>query len=278
MKKIISSYVENLDNELMIELFITDRCNFKCYYCTSKFDNENHGNININDAIKFIDCISKSRYDSTVSIVGGEPTLHKDLNQILLCCYKNVKKVELYTNGSTDLRKVRCDLCKTIISIHPYIFFRFKKQILNNLNYLKSNKYQYQIKLMVENLDLTEIINEISKISEFYPYFIVDESHRKFIIPENSEFIDRKFICFGNGMISIKTYIKKYQLTKKPMYCLNNALAIYQTGNVYNYCNSYRSNLNKDKYAIKKYEIALKKCYLCRLKGCAELEIPRFIV
>lgn len=94
----------------MCYLQITTKCNFKCahccYSCTMR---GKHGDYHtILDAISF----ARSRDDSTISIGGGEPTLHPDFFKILKHCVEDFCYVWLATNGSQT--KAMRRLCNII--------------------------------------------------------------------------------------------------------------------------------------------------------------------
>lgn len=79
-------------------LQITTKCNMKCshccYSCTMK---GKHGNLaTIRKAIYFAASID----DETISIGGGEPTIHPDFFEILKLCLQEFNYVWLATNGS----------------------------------------------------------------------------------------------------------------------------------------------------------------------------------
>ena len=79
-------------------LQITTKCNMKCSHCCySCGKNGKHGDINtIIDAISF----ARNFNDETITIGGGEPTLHPEFFKILDFCLRDFDYVWMATNGS----------------------------------------------------------------------------------------------------------------------------------------------------------------------------------
>ena len=258
---------------LVVDLYITNVCNFGCEYCDAKYEYNSSKPITFENAKYLIDCISKAN-DVNFSILGGEPTLHKDLNKILEYSYDKVKELELYTNGSTDLKKVRCDLTKTTISIHPKFYHKFKNRIIDNILFLKENNFNFVVKIMMENKNKF-IFNELKNIVECFPYYIFNPDNNNFLIPYEIE--DKPMIHFGESMISTIDYIKKYHMSK--YLCKMNSIVILSNGETSIYCgnDTYLGNLFENPNIIKDFKIKLKPCEQYNTKGCTELEIVKFL-
>jgi molybdenum cofactor biosynthesis enzyme MoaA len=91
MKKIKKLYCEELyyklnskliSNNINIEIFCTDCCNYNCYYCV----NLNDGYVRQNKFLDFdkiynliIWLYSKYKKHICITLIGGEPTLHPNL-------------------------------------------------------------------------------------------------------------------------------------------------------------------------------------------------------
>ena len=84
-------------------VIITQGCNFKCHYCYNSpsariFDPEEVSDSKIDEILLYLE-ENKDKYEAVV-VTGGEPTLHKNLPDVL----KKIKEmgliVRLETNGS----------------------------------------------------------------------------------------------------------------------------------------------------------------------------------
>ncbi|MCK9441975.1 MAG: radical SAM protein [Methanothrix sp.] len=94
------------------EMIITEYCNFRCPYCRGLKDtiygNRNIKELSLTEIKERIDlwCVNKPL--ENIRFSGGEPTLHKDIIEIVKYAkYKGVKRIAISTNGSnkTELYK-----------------------------------------------------------------------------------------------------------------------------------------------------------------------------
>ena len=90
----------------LIEIDITYQCNLKCNNCNrSSAQAPDKKHIALGDIIQFVeDSLSQRRYWRKIRVLGGEPTLHPQLNEILAELYrlKQVQPdlaIQLVTNG-----------------------------------------------------------------------------------------------------------------------------------------------------------------------------------
>ncbi len=79
----------------------TGGCNFRCPYChnASLVTGEDSGSIDISEFTAFLD--KRKKVLDGVVITGGEPTLHKDLPQLLEKIRERGYLIKLDTNGSS---------------------------------------------------------------------------------------------------------------------------------------------------------------------------------
>jgi molybdenum cofactor biosynthesis enzyme MoaA len=81
------------------ELLLTNKCNFNCPYCRKS----NKGEITLDYAKSVIDLWAKDGLKN-VRFSGGEPTLWKDLNELVIYTKsKGINRIALSTNGSANL-------------------------------------------------------------------------------------------------------------------------------------------------------------------------------
>ena len=85
----------------MPNIMLTYRCNLKCPYCfANEFVNKDNTNItleNFKEAVNFITKEGPAR----IGLIGGEPTLHPEFDEILNILINNrfVSECTIYTNG-----------------------------------------------------------------------------------------------------------------------------------------------------------------------------------
>jgi Radical SAM superfamily/4Fe-4S single cluster domain len=103
-----------MDNKMQIE--ITNKCNFSCYDCGA-FCNQAPSNdfISIDQIKKFIKQSKKNKIKwEHVILMGGEPTLHSNFNEIVELIYESgyCKKLSINTNGYSILTRDKLNKIK----------------------------------------------------------------------------------------------------------------------------------------------------------------------
>lgn len=85
-----------------IRLSVTDRCNFRCFYCYSRdfIPLKKEETLSYEDFLFFVDTISSSGID-TIKITGGEPLFKRDIEVFIkrLNEIKILKDISITTNG-----------------------------------------------------------------------------------------------------------------------------------------------------------------------------------
>lgn len=86
----------------VINLHITNKCNYSCKYCFGKFDG---GEMSLSQAKQTIDSICQyfschKISNGRVNLAGGEPLLFPHLDTLIDYCYRKGIKVSIVTNGS----------------------------------------------------------------------------------------------------------------------------------------------------------------------------------
>lgn len=84
----------------MSSIILTDRCNLHCPYCfAGGFVNKEKNDITIKNFLKAVSFITRT--ESSVSLIGGEPTIHPGFQTImdLLIANPKISSINLFTNG-----------------------------------------------------------------------------------------------------------------------------------------------------------------------------------
>lgn len=101
---------------IMIDLALTSRCTQKCEFCYVA--NREEGELKLEDIIHFLEVTKPLSID----LAGGEPTLWKDLDKLLIWCYENNIKTGLITNGARLKDFKNLDLLDWLrISVNNYV-------------------------------------------------------------------------------------------------------------------------------------------------------------
>jgi organic radical activating enzyme len=150
---------------------ITDHCNLKCPHCYQKPNNRKQ-DVLLEDIIKEISKYPNDHYP--ITLAGAEPTLRKDLFQLIIEIKKLGRNVNLLTNGLKlidlvfveNLINAGCDFI-TIGLNHPdYQGIKIhQKQLIAIENCKKLNLRIKNINYTLENLDQVPFI--LSEIQNF---------------------------------------------------------------------------------------------------------------
>ena len=283
MKKIVidDSFLTKVKG-LKVDLYINSSCNFSCPYCATKSEFGKFKMMDMQSIKYFIDCVSAAKYDVVLCLLGGEPTLHKHLNEIIDYASTKpvIKEIELYTNGSIDLSKIKIEKCRVVISIHPHKYNRYKEKILKNIQLL--NPENSMVKIMNEDIDFSEIVSDMNNIKRKFLISYITNPDNSFKL--GSDKLNQTVIKYGDTLISYKEYIKNFfKLSPRSVYrCLMDSVSILSNGDIIQYCGPNTivqnlGNLFNDPAIIKKFKIRLLKCDRCHSDGCQELEIKKFI-
>ncbi len=90
-------------------LTVNRACNFRCKWCygqSTQFDIKDTMDVGL--AKKLVDCVAEAGV-KRINFIGGEPTLWKDLFEIITYCKENKITTGLITNGSRFSDPVFCD-------------------------------------------------------------------------------------------------------------------------------------------------------------------------
>lgn len=187
-------------NTIYIQIDIITICNQHCWYCYARPESNPGAKWNrimkFTDAKKMLDGMKTIKYNIVLSILGGEPTLHPQLNDIIAyaCSIKNITSVEVFTNGRRPLK----------LQYHKKLFVNFSFHpsqtdgdgIIENSKFLISKNIPFAISCLYEK-ESDCFYNFIDKLKKNGLFHLVNigivDSHipsrpLKVTIPDNDVF------------------------------------------------------------------------------------------
>lgn len=205
--------IEKILDLYPLRVSITDFCNLNCFFCSNEGMGDEQKNLNNIDIEKF-KCLVDLLYESglkSLSITGGEPSMHPEIKNILefINSYK-FKNLFFHTNG-VFLNKKLIDLLsinfnKIAISVHSINFDVWRKmtngdlekfdKLLKNLEYLSYIRKKSYGKITIE-LKLVPLmgVNDSEKdIKDFLDFCDVNDFKFKIL---NFEPINKNHIKFS---------------------------------------------------------------------------------
>ncbi len=196
-------------NELIIYMLLTSKCQLNCFYCCAKESPDyynvlkdkdgKYNSLNKEQVDLILRSISKTNFDVTLNLLGGEPTLSPYLNYIIKEseALSNVKSIELGTNGITDLSKIDFrDKLRVLFTYHPSemnskLELKFLKNLeicrkknaefLVNIMIPRDKKYKEKIQRFISKLKILNIRN----IAPSYPYQDISNMNESFLEIDN---------------------------------------------------------------------------------------------
>ncbi|MDD4151432.1 MAG: radical SAM protein [Candidatus Gracilibacteria bacterium] len=197
------------EDETSVELIlrINRICNQKCIFCFAHIDNVTFFSFDI--IIETIEQILKKYNGKEISITisGGEPTLHKYFFNILDFCEKNNITILLQTNRVFFSSKNNVEKLKKYKKIELFISFHsHKEKVYNAITY--SNTYKLAIK-GIKNLYNNGIKLELNIVLNIFNYKYIAE----YLL-----FVNNLFKSKIKLNISIMASIKKYSYYNKILF------------------------------------------------------------
>jgi MoaA/NifB/PqqE/SkfB family radical SAM enzyme len=136
---------------LQCSLYVTDRCNLDCAYCTEYDNSRSHPSI---DELK--KWVRKIRELGTmrIALVGGEPLTHPDIVELVRYCRKLGFATSLTTNGFLLTRKLVAELEEAGLQVMQISVDRMTpsaitkksfKTVLPKLDYFRDSKISLHI-------------------------------------------------------------------------------------------------------------------------------------
>ena len=138
-----------------MNLMINNYCNLHCSYCFAQeeMNSKKAMNITLDNLCIFLDFL-KANNLTDVRLIGGEPTLHPDLEEIIdkIIEYKCFDQILIFTNLTFDeqIAQLLVDKSKDIqIDLLPnindldLILPNLREKIIKNLEYLSQNLYSF---------------------------------------------------------------------------------------------------------------------------------------
>jgi MoaA/NifB/PqqE/SkfB family radical SAM enzyme len=136
---------------LQCSLYVTDRCNLDCSYCTEYDNSRPHPSLdNLKKWIRKIRELGTMR----IALVGGEPLVHPDIVEIVRYCRELGFATSLTTNGFLLTRKLLAQLEEAGLQVMQISVDRMTpspitkksfKTILPKLDYFKDSKISLHI-------------------------------------------------------------------------------------------------------------------------------------
>src|SRR4051812_39214238 len=153
---------------LQCSLYVTDRCNLDCAYCTEYDNSRPHPSLeNLKKWVKKIRDLGTMR----IALVGGEPLVHPDIVELVRYCRELGFATSLTTNGFLLTRKLLKELEEAGLQVMQISVDRMTpsaiteksfKTVLPKLEYFKDSK----ISLHITGVICADTLSESEEVLE----------------------------------------------------------------------------------------------------------------
>lgn len=218
----------NLPFIMEFVVYLTNRCNLRCEMCSQYGENYKEfagKELSFDEWVKFFETINDVNPKPKIILMGGEPLLYKDFDNILDYLNKNDFGIHIITNGVfLDKHKSAISKCKNIsitVSIDGLekthdsirgVGGTFKKALENISELNKLRKNNPNIKILINSVLLPDNIKEapafLDYIQEQGIHQIVFQ-HLQFLSKEMNEVADKEWKKRLNGRFSNSLIPKK---------------------------------------------------------------------
>lgn len=166
-------------------------CNLNCGYCDTKWANIPDAKSVSMSVKQIVDVVCQSGVDN-VTLTGGEPLMQAGIEKVIAALLLNDKCVEIETNGSMDIEKIR---------------HKVKSELDNNM------------KDKVLNYIYDEVADDMSRLSMTVDYKSCTSGMEEYMYLHNYEVLSEqdtvKFVVSNmNDLIKAKEIIDRYSLTE----------------------------------------------------------------
>lgn len=253
MSDVVKQWREDANN-LNILAFITDRCNYNCWYCYNN-GKPKHKDLDLNMLQKYVDFVKhETNRNIDLDLIGGEPTQHPNL--IDFCQNNNNAKICIYTNFSKDVRYLQyLEACGVTfdITIHH-------RNIIDKLQYISP----YSIRGITVMLDKSSFDEDIKLFKIASTYFNHVDLQLVFLGNELDDYSTQQMhmyeeltkkdndllfnVKFHDGNTASVSHNQLYDLTHQKYhnwYCNagKDLMYIHNTGDTYRCDGYYNSNM-----------------------------------
>lgn len=249
--------------ELIIDLYLSTHCNFKCHYCYLQHYDIPPCSMTKLGIDSVMHALATAKHPVNLCVLGGEPTMAHLFEYTIDSALdiKNIRTIDVFTNGSRRL--VPIDGVRYIISVHPEFFH---ESFINNFKHIanKEVKVMYDPPHLDRAKELTDTLLDagIDVIPDYIHY------HNEFDIgPKVHVAEDRAGYQFNDRAVSFRDIVEQDLWDARNFKCFQNEISVAPNLEIQQFCNPYKTH---DPSYIANFEIKLMPCRFKRKCACFE--------
>lgn len=183
-------------------------CNLRCRYCDTEYALDNNSGIEMN-ITEILNEVKKYK-NRNITLTGGEPLAHKEINKLIEELIKNNYFVNIETNGSIDIEPY-VGKCLITMDYKCKSSLMEKTMLLSNLEKLSETDV---LKFVINSEDF-DCIENILKNFNIKSYIYISPIFNEINLPNIVEFMKR---CNEKGidMSKVRMQIQLHKIIWNP--------------------------------------------------------------
>lgn len=241
-------------------------CNYKCDYCYAR----NSKSIKWNQILtkeKIDECFyafEQSKHKIILNVLGGEPTLHPNIDYIIECAYNccKISRIAVITNNSRLIKLPKTyNKLLVVCTYHPSTV-KNENTFLKNLEYYTNLGIETRVSIMADDRFLEKTNQIYDKLentkAEIEISYIINNNNK----PEKNSLKkpNLKNYSFNGNLFSIDEIYKNNLNNFKGWKCKRGYLFINIDGKITGNCFNYNKNIFKDKTFFKNFDPPFLNC------------------
>lgn len=183
-------------------------CNLRCNYCDTKYAlDENAGKeMSVKEILKEVE---KYRVKN-ITITGGEPLIHKEIDLLIDLLIKKGYKINIETNGSVKIDKY-LNKCLITMDYKCTSSLMEKKMLLENIEKLTENDV---LKFVIRDSDFENVEKVLEKY-KIKSYIYISPVYNEVELPKIVEFM-KKCHKKGINMEKVRLQLQLHKIIWSP--------------------------------------------------------------
>ncbi len=166
MKKITSSWPHQ--DQIKVEWNLGKRCNYNCSYCPSEIHDNFSSHTDINILERTVDRLSEIGKPLRISLTGGEPCVHPDIEDLLdYFKRKNIFWVNITTNGTRGHQwYLQNEMFWNHIVFSLHFEYEYTRVVDTILKYYDSREGDFFVNVMAHHDYIPQVKNVVKKFKQ----------------------------------------------------------------------------------------------------------------
>lgn len=222
-------------DSIHVEWNLGKRCNYDCSYCPEEIHDNHSPHTDINVLEKAVDSLCEIKKPVRISLTGGEPCVHPDIESLLeYLKIKNVSWVNLTTNGT---RGYRWYLDNEMFYNHIVFSLHFEQdwhRIFDTiLKYYDSTDREFHVNVMAHHDYIDNVKTVVKKFNEIGIKYAVRRI--RWTNGDHNIFDDLKYD--GNDL----QWLLAQDATAKPNCLIDNEQSMHANDIIKNHLNQFKT-------------------------------------